>query len=71
MEMLISPRLVAIFLRVLHARRWIIAVFAILTLAGVYGATRVPTDPSIERLIVPDDPVALATVYFARVFPVG
>ena len=71
MDMLISPRLVAIFLRVLHARRWIIAVFAILTVAGIYGATRVPTDPSIERLIVPDDPVAQATLDFERVFPVG
>lgn len=71
MDMLISPRLVAISLRVLHARRWIIAVFAILTLAGIYGATRVPTDPSIERLIVPDDPVAQATLDFERVFPVG
>jgi uncharacterized protein len=71
MEMLVSPRLVAMFLRVLHARRWIIAVFVILTLAGVYGATRIPTDPSIERLIVPDDPAAQATLDFERVFPVG
>ncbi len=69
--MLISPRLVAIFLRVLHARRWIIAVFAILTLTGIYGATRIATDPSIGRLIVPDDPVAQATLDFERVFPVG
>jgi predicted RND superfamily exporter protein len=71
MDMLISPRLVAIFLRVLRARGWIIAVFAILTLAGIYGATRVPTDSSIGRLIVPDDPVAQATLDFERVFPVG
>jgi predicted RND superfamily exporter protein len=69
--MLSSPTLVALFLRVLRARRWIVAVFSILTLAGIYGATRVPTDPSIERLIVPDDPVAQATLDFERVFPVG
>jgi predicted RND superfamily exporter protein len=67
----ISPGLVAIFLRVLRARRWIVAAFAILTAAGIYGATRIPTDPSIERLIVPGAPVAQATVDFERVFPVG
>ena len=71
MNMLISPRLVAIFLGVLHARRWIVAVFAILALAGIYGATRIPTDSAIERLVVAGDPVAQATLEFERVFPEG
>jgi predicted RND superfamily exporter protein len=71
MATLISPRLVAIFLRVLRARGWIVVAFAILTAAGIYGATGIPTDPSIDRLIVPEAPVAQATLDFERVFPVG
>jgi len=71
MDMLISPRLITIFLRVLRARRWIVAVFSILTLAGLYGATRIPTDPAIERLVVAGDPLTRATLQFERVFPEG
>ena len=71
MNMLISPRLVAIFLRVLQARGWILALFSVLTLAGIYGASRIPTDPAIERLVVAGDPVAQATQEFERVFPEG
>jgi len=71
MNMLFSPRLVALFLRVLQARRWIVALFAVLTAAGIYGALRIPTDPAIERLVVAGDPVAQATREFERVFPEG
>jgi predicted RND superfamily exporter protein len=71
MNMLISPRLVAIFLRVLQARGWILALFSVLTVAGIYGASRIPTDPAIERLVVAGDPVAQATQEFERVFPEG
>lgn len=71
MNMLISPRLVTFFLHVLDARRWIVAVFSILTLAGIYGASRIPTDPAIERLVVTGDPVTQATLEFERVFPEG
>ncbi len=60
-----------IFLFVLRARLWIAAAFLILTAAGIYGATKVPTDSAIDRLIAPDDPVARATVEFERVFPEG
>jgi uncharacterized protein len=71
MNPLIPPRLVAIFLRVLDARRWIVAVFAILTVAGIYGAMRIPTDSAIDRLVIAGDPVAQATREFDRVFPEG
>jgi len=71
MNMQISPSLVHIFVRVLHARRWIVAAFAILAMAGLYGAARIPTDPAIERLVVARDPVAQATLEFERVFPEG
>jgi predicted RND superfamily exporter protein len=66
-----SPKVVHLFLRVLAARRWIAGAFLILTAAGIYGALRVPDDPAIERLIVADDPVAIATRDFDRLFPEG
>ena len=66
-----SPKVERIFLRVLQARGWIAGAFVILTAAGIYGAVRVPDDPAIDRLIVADDPVALATREFDRLFPEG
>ncbi len=66
-----SPKAVQIFLRVLHARRWIAGVFLIFAAAGIYGALRVPDDPAIEGLIVAGDPVARATFEFERLFPEG
>ncbi len=66
-----APKVVQIFLRVLRARRWIVAAFVLLTAAGIYGTLQVPSDPSIERLVVASDPVALATRAFDRVFPEG
>ena len=69
--MFVSPRLMQLFLRILQARYWIVGVFALLTLAGLYGALRIPTDTSINRLIVASDPVAQATREFERVFPEG
>ena len=67
--MFVSPRLLQLFLRVLRARLVIVGVFALLTLAGIYGALHIPTDSSIDRLIVASDPVAQATREFERVFP--
>jgi uncharacterized protein len=60
-----------IFLGVLRARFWIVGAFVLLTAAGIYGALRIPTDSAIDRLIVPDDPVARATADFEKVFPEG
>jgi predicted RND superfamily exporter protein len=71
MTMIVSPPLLKLFLGVLRARYAIVAVFLILTLAGIYGATRITTDTSIERLITPGDAVELATREFERVFPGG
>jgi predicted RND superfamily exporter protein len=69
--MSVSPRMQRLFLRVLKARRPIVGVFILLALAGTYGATQIPTDTSIDRLIVASDPVAQATREFERVFPEG
>jgi predicted RND superfamily exporter protein len=67
--MFVSPRLLQLFLRVLRARVLIVGVFALLTLAGIVGVLHIPTDTSINRLIVASDPVAQATREFERVFP--
>jgi uncharacterized protein len=69
--MFVSPRLQRLFVQVLQARRVIVGIFAVLTLAGIYGALHIPTDSSISRLIVASDPVAKATGEFERVFPQG
>src|SRR5258708_4640979 len=69
--MFVSPRMLQLFLRVLKARHAIVGVFILLALAGTYGATQIPTDTSIDRLIVASDPVAQATREFERVFPEG
>jgi predicted RND superfamily exporter protein len=69
--MLVSPRLLRLFLRVLQARHVIVGIFVFLTLAGIYGALQIPTDSSINRLIVATDPVAKATAEFERVYPQG
>src|SRR5262249_1384827 len=60
-----------IFLSVLRARLWIVAAFLALTVAGIYGATKIPTDSAIDRLIVPGDPVSRATMDFEHVYPEG
>jgi uncharacterized protein len=59
------------FLHVLHLRAWIVAAFLIFTVAGIYGATRIPNDPAIDRLVVTGDPVAQATIEFDHLFPEG
>ena len=71
MTMLVSPRLLRIFLRVLRVRYVIVGAFSLLTVAGIYGALRIPADPAINSLIVANAPVALATREFERVFPEG
>jgi predicted RND superfamily exporter protein len=59
------------FLALLAARVPITAAFFVLALLGVYGALRLPDDPAIERLIVPGDPLAKATLEYEKLFPEG
>ena len=59
------------FLRVLRMRGWVVGAFLILTVAGIYGATLIPNDPAIDRLVVAGDPTARATMDFDRLFPEG
>jgi len=67
--MFVAPGLKHIFLRVLRARHFFVGAFLLLTAAGIYGALRIPTDTSIDRLIVAGDPTAQATRAFEKVFP--
>jgi predicted RND superfamily exporter protein len=71
MSVPVSSKFVRIFIQILRARVAIVVAFSILAVAGIYGAMRVPNDPSIERLIVASDPVARATLEFERLFPEG
>jgi predicted RND superfamily exporter protein len=71
MSIVVSPKLLWIFLQVLRARYWVAGVYVVLAMAGLYGASRIPADPAIERLVVAGDPVAQATLEFERVFPEG
>ena len=71
MSIVVSPKLLRLFLHVLQARYWVAGFYLVLAVAGVYGASRIPTDPAIERLVVAGDPVAQATLEFERVFPEG
>src|ERR1700755_623304 len=66
-----SPRVLKFFTRLLQLRGWIVCVFAVLTAAGIYGTTRIPNDPAIDRLVVAGDPTARATLEFDRLFPEG
>jgi predicted RND superfamily exporter protein len=71
MSIVVSPNLLRIFLHVLRARYWVAGIYLVLAMTGIYGASRIPTDPAIERLVVAGDPVAQATLEFERVFPEG
>jgi predicted RND superfamily exporter protein len=71
MEMIASPRLQRIFRGVLQARIGVVGVFLLLTAAGIYGATRIPTDSAIDRLVIAGDPVAESTAQFEKIFPEG
>jgi hypothetical protein len=66
-----SPTLVRLFLRLLGARGWITAAWVLLAAIGVYGAMHIVDDPSIDRLIVADDPDSRAARDFERLFPEG
>ncbi len=66
-----TPRLQRIFIRVLSLRGWIAGGFLALTVAGVWGALRIPDDLAIEHLMVPGNPVARATREFEQRFPEG
>ncbi len=69
MTLFAPPALLRLFGRMLKGRYPIVGVFLLLTAAGIYGASRIPTDTSIDRLIVAGDPTAQATLEFERVFP--
>ena len=66
-----SGRLERIFERVLALRVPILAAYALLVPVAALLAARIPSEGSIDRLVVPSDPDFAATQAFERVFPEG
>jgi uncharacterized protein len=66
-----SSRALRVFTRVLQLRGGIALAFLCLTIAGAFGALRVPDDLAIEHLMVRGDTIARATRDFERLFPTG
>src|SRR3569833_2159238 len=66
-----SPKILEFFRRVLQMRGWIVCIIIVLTVAGIYGSTRIRNDSAIDRLVVAGDPTAQATIEFDRLFPEG
>src|SRR5262245_27323661 len=66
-----TPVLQEVFRRIVHRRWWIVALSAVLLPIAIFLAMRVPTDNSIARLIVQDDPDTLAQEAFRKLFPEG
>lgn len=66
-----TGRLHRLFDAIVRRSRLVIAIYAILLVPSVWYATRVGQDNSIDRLIVADDPDAIATREFEKVFGAG
>jgi predicted RND superfamily exporter protein len=66
-----TPLLEQCFRGIVHRRWWIAALYALLLPVAIFLAMGVPTDNSIARLIVQDDPDYLAQEAFRKLFPEG
>jgi predicted RND superfamily exporter protein len=64
-----TPRLDAVFARVIGARWWIITIYALLVPGALLVALRIPKDTALERMVVASNPDVAATREFQRVFP--
>jgi len=66
-----SGRLHRLFASIVARSRLVIAIYAVLLVPSVWYAVQVGQDNSIDRLIVADDPDAIATREFEKVFGAG
>ena len=66
-----GSRLEDLFRRVVALRVPILAAGALALAASAWLATRIPSEGSVDRLIVASDPDYLATRAFQQVFPEG
>ena len=66
-----AGRLQRLFAAIVAQSRLVIAIYAILLVPSVWYAVQVGQDNSIDRLIVADDPDAIATHDFQKVFGSG
>jgi uncharacterized protein len=64
-----SPRLARLLRRIIAARALVLAAYAVLVPAAVWVASRIPSEQSIDRLVVGTDPDVAATRAFQAVFP--
>ncbi len=64
-----TPRLDAIFRRVIARRWWIVGAYALLAPAALVLALRIPKDNALERMVVASNPEVAATREFQKVFP--
>ncbi len=64
-----TPRLDALFRRVIARRFWIVAAYAVVAPVALLLALRIPKDTALERMIVPSNPEVTTTRLFQRVFP--
>jgi hypothetical protein len=69
--MVSDSRLEGLFRRVVALRVPVLAVSALALAAAVWLATGIPSEGSVDRLIVASDPDYLATRAFQKVFPEG
>jgi predicted RND superfamily exporter protein len=65
------PRLEEAFRRVVALRVPVVILYALLLPASIWLALRIPSEGTIDRLIVPSDPDYVATREFQRIFPEG
>jgi hypothetical protein len=68
-EPLTSPRVEAVFSRIVAWRWAIVAFYALLVPGALVLALRIPGDTALERMGVASDPDVMATREFQRVFP--
>jgi uncharacterized protein len=64
-----SPRIEAAFARIVRYRWAILTVYALLVPGALVLALRIPSDSSLERMIVASHPDVVATREFQRIFP--
>ena len=64
-----TPRLDAVFRRVIARRWWTVGAYALLAPAALVLALRIPKDSALERMVVASNAEVAATREFQKVFP--
>jgi len=67
----VPPFIERVFRRIVALRLPVLLLYALVTPAAAFLATRIPSEGAIDRLIVPSDPDVLRTRAFQKIFPEG